>query len=144
MTYTTTTTPAETAAKNISMFDVVTSALEAKGRLPCARPQLGLPGNIECYDVSGLYLEQHPGGWVANIALQDVPEGKLNTIGTPDASPYPTKREAFLAGAAILCRLLTGSQELPFIASDNELRVFGYGTGGVKGIFSMSQPAPWL
>ena len=144
MTYTTTTTPAETAAKNISMFDIVTSALEAKGRLPCARTHLGLPGNIECYDVRDLYLEQHPGGWVANIALQDVPEGKLNTIGTPDASPYPTKREAFLAGAAILCRLLTGSQELPFIASDDELRVFGYGTGGFKGMFSMSQPAPWL
>ena len=144
MTYTTTTTPAETAAKNISMFDIVTSALEAKGRLPCARPPLGLPGNIECYDVNDLYLERHPGGWVANIALQDVPEGKLNTIGTPDASPNPTKREAFLAGAAILCPLLTGSQELPFIASDDELRVFGYGTGGFKGMFSMSQPAPWL
>lgn len=139
MTYTTTTTPAETAAINISMFDIVTSALEAKGRL-----HLGLPGNIERYDVSDLYLEQHPGGWVANIALRNVPEGKLNTIGTPDAFPYPTKREAFLAGAAILCRLLTGSQELPFIASDDELRVFGYGTGGFKGMFSMSQPAPWL
>ena len=94
--------------------------------------------------MSDLYLEQHPGGWVANIALQDVPEGELNTIGTPDAFPYPTKREAFLAGAGLLCGLLTGSEELPFIATDDELQVFGYGTGGFKGIFSMSRPAPWL
>jgi len=48
MTYTNTTTPAKTAAENVSMFDIVTTALEAKGRLPCARPVLGLPGNIEC------------------------------------------------------------------------------------------------
>ena len=144
MTYANATTPAETTAINISMLDIVTTALKAKGRLPCPRPMLGLPGNIESYDVSDLYLEQHPGGWVANIALKDTPEGELNTIGTPDAFPYPTKREAFLAGAGLLCRLLMGSKELPFIATDDELKVFGYGIGAYKRIFLMSRAALWL
>tara|TARA_R110002110_G_scaffold349060_1_gene559290 strand:- start:255 stop:458 length:204 start_codon:yes stop_codon:yes gene_type:complete len=47
MTYVNATTPAETTAINISMLDIVTTALKAKGRLPCPRPMLGLPGNIE-------------------------------------------------------------------------------------------------
>ena len=136
-------TSAPAAAVRPTMLEIVKTALEAKDRMPCQRPMLGLGNNLDHYDVVDLYLEQQPGGWVANIAFQGLPAGEPNTIGTPDASPYPSKQQAFLAGAALLCRLLTGSEELPFIATNDKLMVVGYGTGGFAGMFSLSRPAPW-
>lgn len=129
--------------RSTGLLAVVVTALQAKDRLPCPRPVLGLPHDLDCHDVADLLLEQRPGGWVANIAFADVPPGRPNTLGTPDATPFPSRRQAFLAGAALLCRILTGSEELPFIVAGDRLMVVGFGSGGFEGLFSMTQPIPW-
>lgn len=139
-----TTSIPQAATGTLTMFDIVTSALEAKNLFPCPRPMLGLPNDFDHHDVADLYLERHPGGWVANIAFADVPPGQPNTLGTPDASPFPSEREAFLAGAAFLCGILTGSAELPFIVTEDKLMVVGYGAGGFSGLFSMTRRLPWI
>lgn len=137
------TTRARTTDTN-DLLGIVIDALAAKGRLPCPRPFLGLQNDLDSFDISGLYLEQHPGGWVANITFEGVPPGEPNTIGTPDAAPFPTKRKAFLAGAMLLCRVLTGSGKLPFFLTEDKLVVVGYGTGGFSGLFCLDRPLPWI
>ncbi len=142
MTRTNTTPKADTQHSN--MLEIVTSALSAKGRLKSMRSVMQLGNGLDGYDIVDFYLEKHPAGWVANIAIDNPVAGAPNTVGTPDASPYPTQRLAFLAGASMLCLLLTGSPELPFIEANGTLLVAGYGTGGHSGLFTMSQPLPWV
>lgn len=105
------------------MFDIVMTALEATGRIPHLPPQTGLPAHFSRDNVSGLYLEKHAGGWVANLAFRHVPPGLPDTLGTPDAQPFPCEQSAFLAGAALLCHVVTGSHELPFTVVGNRLLV---------------------
>ena len=77
------------------------------------------------------------------ITFEDGPAGAPSSLGTPETI-YPSRQEAFLAGAQILCRILTGSKKLPFFVAGDELIVAGYGTGGFRGIFMMNMPAPWI
>ncbi|MEI4264084.1 hypothetical protein [Roseovarius sp. D0-M9] len=136
-------TAPQVSATSACLLDIVTDALEAKDRFPCQRPVLGLPGNLDNCDVAGFYLEQRPGGWGANITFDNLPPGAPQTLGTPDASPFPSKRLAFIAGAALLCKILTGSEDLPFFVTADKLLVAGHGTGGYSGVFAMMRPLPW-
>lgn len=109
-------------ASDTGLCDFVMTALRATRRFPCP----GLPAYFNRDNVMNLYLEEHPGGWVANLAFRHVPPGLPNTIGTPDAHPFPSERLAFLAGAGMLCGLVTGSEELPFMVVGNQLIVAAY------------------
>lgn len=135
---------AHAVAAPSEMLKTVIGALEAKDRLPCQRPVHDCGINQGHLDVSDFYLEQQHDGWVAKIAFQDVPKGAVATICTPEASPFPSKKEAFLAGAELLCKVLTGSEELPFFVANDKLMVTGWGTGGFTGLFTMTRPAPWI
>jgi hypothetical protein len=107
-------------------LDLVLTALNASGRIPRQRPELGLPAYFNRDNLDSLYLEEHPGGWVANIAFRNVPPWAPDTVGTPDAFPFPSRDEAFIAGARIVCQIVTGSTELPFLAANGNLIAFGY------------------
>jgi hypothetical protein len=107
-------------------LDLVLTALQASGRIPPQRPETGLPDHFNRDNLDSLYLEEHPGGWVANIAFQNVPPWAPDTVGTPDACPFPSKDEALLAGARIVSQIVTGSAELPFLVANGNLIAFGY------------------
>ena len=128
-----------------SLFEVVVSALEAKDRLLGDGPLFDSMTDW-CKEID-FYLEERSSGWVWGFtfhAFEDVQDSELPQFTLPQAMSHMTKRDAFLAGAAVLCWALTGSEELPFIATDTTLLIAGYGTGGFAGIYSMTRPGPWL
>ena len=100
---------------------LVIAALDAKGRIPVLQPASSGPAYFHRDNLDEFYVVQKPGGgWVGNVAFKNVPAGQPDVIGTPEASPYATQEEAFMAGAAIICAIVTGSRELPFFfAGDN-------------------------
>ncbi|MBU0781028.1 MAG: hypothetical protein KKC72_13420 [Alphaproteobacteria bacterium] len=110
-----------------TMLEIVMTALKATGRIPAIAPPTGLPPYFHRDNITDFYLEEHSGGWVANIAFSCVPPGLNNTIGTPDALPLPTERDAFLMGAMLVCELVTGSHDLPFFLAGHKLIVFAQG-----------------
>ena len=114
------------SSSDCDMLDLTLTALEAKGRYPCARPTNGLPGHFHAGNMARLYLEPHDDGWVANIEFRDVPPGQPNTVGTPDAFPLACERTAFLCGAALVCEIVTGSRELPFFVAGDRLICAAY------------------
>tara|TARA_Y100001001_G_scaffold151977_1_gene164127 strand:+ start:1771 stop:2181 length:411 start_codon:yes stop_codon:yes gene_type:complete len=131
-------TNSRSAAQAPNMFAIVESALLAKDRLPAAGR------NPHRHDVTSFRLDGQPGGWAATITFEGELAGTLKSLGTP-AKIYPSKKEAFLAGAETLCRILTGSKTLPFfIDHGDNLIVTGCGTGGFRGSFMMKMPAPWV
>lgn len=89
------------------MLVIVESALLAKDRLPAAGRK------PHCQDVASFHLDARPEGWAPMITFKGGSAGTLKSLGNP-AKIYPSKKEAFLAGAETLCRILTGSKTLPF------------------------------
>jgi hypothetical protein len=79
-------------------------------------------------NIEHLYIDEVDGGWVGNITFHNVSPGCPNSIGTPDAQPFPTRQQAFLAGARIVCDLFTGSRDLPFFACGDTLITVAYRT----------------
>lgn len=110
-----------------TILQIVMDALRATQRMPCPPPQLNLPAHMHRGNLLNMLVEEHRGGWVSNIVFEHVPKGQPDSIGTPDAHPYPTQQEAFLAGAKLICLLVTGSQDLPFFISDGKLICVAYG-----------------
>ena len=108
---------------------MVMDALRSKYRIPEYTPDHDLPPPFHPSNIESLYLEKSGAGWVANIGFANVPPGQPNTIGTIDAEPYSNALHAFLHGASVLCQLVTGSPELPFLVNGNELMVVSYGPG---------------
>ena len=122
-----------------TVYEIVTRALLATGRLKTRRSVKPLDYGLDRCDISDLYLEKLPTGWVANVAF-DIPLASVpNTIGTPNESPYSSPRWAFFVGAAILCDLLTGSLELPF-DTDGTLRGASQGTNDNPELLKMTRP----
>lgn len=124
-------THSRSAAHASNMLAIVETALFAKDRLPA------VGRNPHGQDVVSFHLGARPGGWAPTITF------KGGSAGSP-AKIYPSKKEAFLAGAETLCRILSGSKKLPFVVEGDMLMVAGYGTGGFQGIFMMKMPAPWV
>lgn len=114
-----------------NMLAIVETALFAKDRLPA------VGRNPHGQDVASFHIAARPEGWAPMITF------KGGSAGSP-AKIYPSKKEAFLAGAGTLCRILSGSKKLPFVVEGDILMVAGYGTGGFQGIFMMKMPAPWV
>lgn len=104
------------------LLEIVMNALEAKRRIPSQPPKTTLPRGFDHDALRAFRIDQVDGGYIANIEF-DMAPGEANTIGTPEARPFPTYREAFLAGATILCEVVTGSPGLPFILLGDELVV---------------------
>jgi hypothetical protein len=107
-------------------LEFIQEALTATGRLPCKRPNLGMPAHFTFENMENLYVERHGAGWVANIQFREVPEGQPDCIGTPNAAPFDDKEEALMNGMALVCLLATGSPELPFVKVGKNLVVPGY------------------
>ncbi len=124
-------TLSRSAAHASNMLAIVETALFAKDRLPA------VGRNPHGQDVVSFHLGARPGGWAPTITF------KGGSACSP-ANIYPSKKEAFLAGAETLCRSLSGSKKLPFVVEGDMLMVAGYGTGGFQGIFMMKMPAPWV
>tara|TARA_R110002012_G_scaffold68934_1_gene178770 strand:+ start:845 stop:1234 length:390 start_codon:yes stop_codon:yes gene_type:complete len=124
-------THSQSAAHASNMLTIVETALFAKDRLPA------VGRNPHGQDVASFHLAARSGGWAPTITF------KGGSAGSP-AKIYPSKKEAFLAGAETLCRILSGSKKLPFVVEGDMLMVAGYGTGGFQGIFMMKMPAPWI
>jgi hypothetical protein len=108
------------------LLALVMRALEAKGRIPKRRPTSSAPAYFNRDNIDEFYIEKKAGGWVGNIAFKNVPPGCPDVMGTPDATPYETPREAFMRGAAILCLIVTGSSELPFFEAGDQLICVAY------------------
>jgi hypothetical protein len=108
-------------------LQIVLDALKATKRIPCPPPQLGLPVHMHRDNILHFLVEEHGGGWVSNIVFENVPEGQPDSIGTPDAHPFSTQQEAFLAGARTVCLLVTGSPDLPFFLAEGRLTCVAYG-----------------
>ena len=49
-----------------------------------------------------------------------------NCLGSPDEMPYEDPRGAFLHGAGILCEIVTGSRDLPFMVMGDQLVLVAY------------------
>ena len=62
------------------------------------------------------FVTKHDGGWVADLLLHSplqrplAPLGSLDVVGTPDALPYSTHDEAFVAGVEMIALLLAYAQ----------------------------------
>lgn len=121
------------------LLEIVMSALEAKWRIPCQTPKTTLPCGFDRNALRAFSIEQVDGGYVANIEF-DVASGEANTIGTPDAHPLPTHRDAFLVGAGIVCEIVSGSPDLPFLVFDDEIMVVTVTSRGTP--FLMRRPFP--
>ncbi len=115
------------SAKEPSLLAVVLTALEATGRLTSPPPVSDLPAHFNRDNFRHLHIDERPGGWVANVEFRDIPAGKPDCIGTPERAPFADPRDAFLAGAALVCKIATGSPELPFFVQDGQLICVAYG-----------------
>ena len=113
----------------IDLVNFVLCALEEKGRIPFKSPELAYPAQFTRDNIADFCVEQRKGGWVANIVF-DVPKGQPDVIGTPDADPFASFQDAFMAGASILCHVVTGSPELPFFQAGDKLMCAFYGRTG--------------
>jgi len=102
------------SSSELTMLDCILDALKATNRTIRTGPHPFLPLHFTADNLADFRTQKLPGGWVADIYFRDVPRGEPDAIGTPDAHPFKTEQEAFLAGASRLCALLTGSPELPF------------------------------
>ncbi|OWU66347.1 hypothetical protein, partial [Phaeobacter sp. 22II1-1F12B] len=60
------------------------------------------------------------------ITFTDLPPGMPNCLGSPDEMPYEDPRGAFLHGAGILCEIVTGSRDLPFMVMGDQLVLVAY------------------
>lgn len=126
-------------ADDTPLLEIVTAALEATQRIPDETPCTPLPSSFDRKVLRALTIEQVDGGYVANIEFEVAP-GEPNTIGTPEAQLLPTHRDAFLAGAGIVCAIATGSPELPFLVLDDQLVVVTVTPRGAS--FMMRRPFP--
>lgn len=109
------------------LLALVMSALKAKGRIPSRQPASSLPAYFNRDNIDEIYLEQKPdGGWIGNVAFRNVPAGQPDVVGTPEAYPFETQEAAFMAGAAIVCEIVTGSRELPFFLAGGNLICAAY------------------
>ncbi len=107
--------------EHTGLMALILEALSAKGRLACPPP---VTSNLPYFtrdNLLELHLDKRAGGWVANITFRHVPPGLPNCVGTPESRPLPDERSAFLAGAAIVCEIATGSRELPFLVLGEQL-----------------------
>ena len=110
-----------------SPLEIVMTALEATGRLRNSPPRGYHPAYFHRDNFRELFVEERPDGWVAYITFRDVTPGAPDCAKTPEHAPYDTPFEAFLAGAAVVCEIATGSQELPFILHGDKLICMTYG-----------------
>lgn len=122
-----------------SLLEIVMSALEATWRIPDEAPRTGFPSGFHRDALRAFTIDRVKGGYVANIEF-DVAPGEPNTIGTPDARPLPTHKDAFLAGAVIVCQIVTGSPELPFFVLGDEIVIANVTSRGTP--FLMRRPLP--
>ena len=114
-------------------------ALKAKWRIPDRAPRTAYPSEFHRDALRSFTIDQVEGGYVANIAFVRT-LGEAITIGAPDALPLPTHKDAFLAGARIVCEIVTGSPELPFLVRDDEIVVVTVTPRGAP--FLMRRPLP--
>ena len=110
------------ADTQLTLLGTILQALEVTGRVPDEQPETGFPHWFTADRIKDFYLEQLGGGWVSTITFRDMP----HCLGSPDAMPYSTPQEAFLHGAGIVCELVTGSRDLPFVIVGNTLVVTAY------------------
>lgn len=120
------------------LLEIVLTALEAKGRISNVPPAPPTP-HLTRDALLAFTIDEVEGGYVANVAF-DVPPGHPDTIGTPDAQPLPTQRDAFLAGAMLICEIVSGAPELPFVVWGNRLMVAAVRPDGRP--FILSRPFP--
>lgn len=113
--------PAKANPDTTPLLEIVLDALLATGRIPDAAPATEAP-HLTRDALRAMTIEKVRGGYIANVEFLVEP-GQPDTIGTPDSHPLATQRDAFLAGAMIVCRIVTGSPELPFSVLGNELMV---------------------
>ncbi len=122
-----------------SLLDIVITALAEKYRIPGEAPRTTYPPSFHRDALCAFSIDRVEGGFVANIEF-DMAPGEADTIGTPRAHPLPTHRDAFLAGAAILCKIVTGSHDLPFLVLGDELVVVAVTPQGSP--FMLRRPFP--
>ena len=108
------------------LLDIIMQALGVTGRIPDEQPETAFPGCFTADRITGFYLEPRNGGWVSTITFSDVPPGMPNCLGSPDEMPYEDPRGAFLHGAGILCEIVTGSRDLPFMVVGGQLVMVAY------------------
>ncbi|MFC3612914.1 hypothetical protein ACFORG_03995 [Lutimaribacter marinistellae] len=118
--------PSNKRPDQLSNLDFILQALAAAGRLPCERPESGLPQHFTVENMQDLHIERHGGGWVANLQFRNVPAGQPDCVGTPDAFPFDEEEDALWAGMALVCRIATSSPELPFVRIGEDLVVPTY------------------
>ena len=116
----------EKPGDDFGVMNFVLRALYATGRLTGPQPEASDPPYATRNNLLGLYIDERPNGWVANITFKHVPPGMPNCVGTPERTPFPDRRTAFLAGAALVCEIATGSRELPFLIVGDRLVYTAY------------------
>jgi len=116
----------DTPAPEETFLDLVLSALREKGLIPDIPPDLGLPSHISPANLEALVCVKEDGGWNYYLHFRDVPAGAANCIGMPEAYLRGSAVEAFLEGAAAVCRIVTGKPDLPFFAAGNRLMFTSY------------------
>lgn len=112
-----------------NLFAIVMEGLRATYRFPDEAPENDLPEQFHSDNINSLGIEEIDGGWISYIGFADVPHGMPNAMGVGHENPHGSALEAFLQGAAVLCELVTGSAELPFLVLGNKLMVVSYGPG---------------
>lgn len=115
----------QSPASEPDLLAIVITALKAKGRRIRSKPLPHLPRHFTGGNLLALHVDKRPGGWVGNVEFRDVPAGAPNCVGTPESQPFADPRDAFLAGAAIVCEIASGSRALPFMVIGDQLVCVG-------------------
>lgn len=104
-----------------TLLGIIMKALWVAQAVPAERPSTRFPAHLNRDNMEALNIEERPGGCVANLVFHDTPAGLPDVIGTPEARPLASADEAFLAGAELVCEIVTGSPKLPFVLTQNAL-----------------------
>ena len=86
------------------------------GRPPFGARLDKIEQDIAPQNFRAFFVIRRDGGWVADLLLHSplqrplAPFGSLDVLGTPDALPYPTHDEAFVAGVEMIALLLAYAQ----------------------------------
>ena len=106
---------------------LVLNALRQKGMLPSQPPTTPLSDVLTPASLQHFTLERESDGWTYVITFEPREVGMPNATALPAGLRTSNPMSAFLIGAQLICKIVTGSTDLPFFAVGNKLMFGTYG-----------------
>lgn len=99
---------AEMAAGEARMASILEeyAKLGIDGLPPAGTPVSDMRHRFSAPNLLALVVRPQGGGWVADVVLRQAPTGEPDVIGTPEARPLRTRKEAVRQGRRLVGSLL--------------------------------------